>query len=114
MATVTVSPASPRATIDACVVTVADAPQNTTGVEETDPPYPPVPFTGQAEAEIRYYLTFEESSVEKGRSYVFGVNEDGGHDFASYIFPDAGTWVVHLRLESDDSSVANSGNVTVQ
>ena len=114
MATVTVSPASPRATIDVCTVTVADAPQNTTGVAEETPTYPPTPFTPQAEAEIRYYLTFEESSVEKGRSYVFGVDENGDHVFASYIFPDAGTYVVHLRLESDDSSVADSGNVTVQ
>jgi hypothetical protein len=114
MATVTVSPASPRATIDVCTVTVADAPQNTTGVAETAPAYPPVPFTAQAEAEIRYYLTFEEDSVEKARSYVFGVDEGGDHVFPSFIFPDAGTYVVHLRLEADNSSVANSGNVTVQ
>jgi len=106
MATVTVTPASPRATIDACVVAVAGAAQNDTGAPDAGA-YP-------VQAEKRYYLTFEEGSVEKGRSYVFGVDEDGDHEFVSYIFPDAGTWVVHLRDVADDSSVADSGNVTVQ
>lgn len=106
MAAVAVSPASPRATVDACVITVTGAAQNDTGAP--DPQVYPV------QAEKRYYLTFEESSVEKGRSYVFSVNEDGDHVFPNYIFPDAGTYVVHLRDVADDSSVANSGNVTVQ
>ena len=114
MATVVVSPTSPVATKDACTITVAAAPQNTTGVAETTPPYPPSPFTAQAEAEIRYYLSIREGSAEKGRSYVFGVDETGGHVFPNYVFPDAGTYVAHLCKVSDDSSVANSGNVTVQ
>lgn len=106
MAAVSVSPASPRATVDACVVTVTGANQNDTGAPDTQV-YP-------VQAEKRYYLTFEEGGVQKGRSYVFGVDENGGHTFVSYIFPDAGTYVVHLRDTADDSSVANSGNVTVQ
>lgn len=114
MATVTVSPASPTAAHSVCTVTVAAAPQNTTGVAETAPTYPPSPFTAQAEAEIRYYLKFLKGSAEKGRSYTFGVDENGGHVFPTYIFPDAGTYVVHLCLVSNNSSVANSGNVTVQ
>lgn len=104
--TVSVNPTSPRATIDACVVTVAGADQNATTAPDTGE-YP-------VQAKKRYYLTFEESSVVKGKSYVFGVDETGGHTFVSYIFPDAGTYVVHLRDTADDSSVANSGNVTVQ
>lgn len=106
MATVTLVPASPTATVDFVRVNVDAADQN--DISNYSPStYPTSP-------EIRYYLTFEESSVEKGRSYVFGVNEDGDHVFNNYVFPDPGTWVVHLRLVSDNSSVANSGSVTVQ
>jgi len=102
---VAVTPASPRATIDHCVVTVDDATQNDDTAYDTDV-YPQSP-------ELRYYLTFEKSSVEYGRSYVFGVSEDGAHVFMNYIFPTAGTWTVKLRDESDDSVVVSSGNVTV-
>ena len=105
-AAVSVSPASPRSTIDACVISVTGADQNDTGA--------PVPADYPVQAEKRYYLTFESpDGTEQGRSYVFGVNEDGDHDFQSYIFPSAGTYVVHLRDTVDDSSVADSGNVTV-
>ena len=114
MATVVVSPTSPVATEDACTITVAGAPINTTGVAETTPTYPPTPFTAQAEASLRYFLSIREGSAEKGRSYVFEPDSDGGHVFPNYVFPDAGTYVVHLCLDSDGSSVANSGNVTVQ
>lgn len=107
MATVTITPASGSitATVTACKVTVAAASQNDDTAYNANL-YPASP-------ELRYYLSFEESSVEKGRSYVFGVDETGGHVFNNYIFPDAGTWVVHLRNASTDASVANSGNVTV-
>lgn len=105
-ATVTVYPTSPRAAVDACRITVAGADQNDTGA--------PNPNAYPAQAEKRYYLSFEEGSVVKGRSYVFGVDENGEHVFSGYIFPDVGTWVVHLRDVADGSSVANSGNVTVQ
>ena len=114
MATVVVYPASPVATVDACTITVADAPIIDAGVPAEDPPYPPVPFTPQAEAPIRYYLSIREGSDEKGRSYAFEPDSDGGHVFPNYVFPDAGTYVVHLCLEADDSSVDDSGNVTVQ
>jgi len=114
MATVVVAPASPVATKDACTITVADADIIDSGVPEEEPTYPPTPFTPQAEASLRYYLSIREGSDEKGRSYVFEPDSDGGHVFPSYVFPDAGTYVVHLCLDADDSSVANSGNVTVQ
>lgn len=102
---VTVYPAAPRATIDFCRVTVDEADQNTTTGYDTDE-YPTSP-------EMRYYLTFEEGGEEWGRSYVFGVNEEGGHEFNNYVFPHAGTWEVHLRDNADDSSVEDSGSVTV-
>lgn len=105
MATVAVYPTSPRATIDFTKVTVDEAPQNTTtGYDEEE--YPTSP-------ELRYYLTFEEGSAEWGRSYVFSTSEDGEHVFNNYVFPHDGTWTVHLRTTADDSSVANSGSVTV-
>jgi hypothetical protein len=103
--TVTVNPTAPDAAKDFCAVTVAGADQNDDTAYNANN-YPASP-------EMRYYLTFEKSSVEYGRSYIFGVDETGGHLFMNYVFPEAGTWVVHLRDESDDSSVANSGNVTV-
>jgi hypothetical protein len=107
MATVTVAPTSPVAASSSCVVTVDAAAVNATGT--------PDPAVYPAQAEKRYYLTFEEGGAEKGRSYVFGVDAvDGGHVFSGYVFPDAGTYVVHLRDVADDSSVADSGNVTVQ
>jgi hypothetical protein len=102
---VTLDPVAPRATIDVVRVTVDDADQNTTTGYDVDV-YPTSP-------EVRYYLTFEEGSVEYGRSYVFGVSESGGHEFNSYVFPHDGTWTVHLRNVADDSSVVDSGNVTV-
>ena len=104
--TVTVTPTSPRATIDFAKVTVAGADQNDLS-SYTTLAYPTSP-------EMRYYLTFEEGGAEKGRSYVFGVNEDGEHVFNNYVFPDAGTYVVRLKDASDDSTVQSSSNVTVQ
>lgn len=99
MATVTISPAAPRATIDACMIMVEDAEQNDLADYSTTT-YPTSP-------EVRYYLSFEKGGDELGRSYVFGVSEDGDHEFMDYIFPSSGSWTVHLRLVSDDSSVAN-------
>jgi hypothetical protein len=56
---------------------------------------------------ITYYLSFERTGSDTGRSQLFQVAADGGFTFNSYIFPDAGSWTVHLRKASDDSSVAN-------
>lgn len=63
-------------------------------------------------SERRYYLTFELASVEKGRSPVFACDHDGGWQFNNYLFPEAGTWHVHVRKVSDDSSVKDQ-SVTV-
>lgn len=104
--TVVVGPTSPRATADFCTITVAGAVQNDT-TAYTTATYPTSP-------EQRYYLSIEKSSVVKGRSYVFAVDENGGHVFPNYVFPDAGTYVVHLRKSNGDASAGNSGNITVQ
>jgi hypothetical protein len=95
--TVVVGPTSPRATADFCTITVAGAVQNDTTAYTT-----------------ATYLSIEKSSVVKGRSYVFAVDENGGHVFPNYVFPDAGTYVVHLRKSNGDASAGNSGNITVQ
>lgn len=104
-ASVTVAPASPVSTGDFCTVTVAGADQNDDSAYDSED-YPASP-------ELRYYLSFRKSTTEYGRSYVFGVDEDGGHVFPNYVFPSSGTWTVTLRDDSDDSQVASSGNVTV-
>lgn len=56
---------------------------------------------------VRYYLSFEKSGSDSGKSQVFEVAADGSFEFNSYIFPDAGSWTLHLRLEADDSSVVS-------
>ncbi len=98
-AAVAITPASGSITaaVTACVVDVTGATQNDDTAYDTDN-YPASP-------EIRYYLTFELGGDELGRSYTFGVNEDGNHSFMTYIFPEAGSWTVVLRDASDDSSV---------
>lgn len=104
MATLTCVPAAPVAVIDACKVLVDEAAQNTdTGYDEDN--YPASP-------EMLYYLTFELGGDELGRSYIFGTNDEGTHEFYNYVFPEDGSWTVRLNNASDDSSVATA-SVTV-
>lgn len=125
MATVTVTPASPVATVDFVRVDVVDADQTTStgysGTEVATMPGTPVQYP--ASPEVRYYLTFDlNNTTEKGRSYVFstsatGVDVNGNpvagaHSFYNYVFPEAGSYRVNLRLESDDS-VDSYADVTV-
>jgi len=91
-------------TSSACRVEVTGADQNDDSAYTTAV-YPQSP-------EMRYYLTFEKSSTILGKSYVFGVNEDGDHTFNNYIFPSSGSWTIRLNDASDDSSVATK-SVTV-
>lgn len=87
-----------------CKVAVSGGVENTlTGYDVEE--YPASP-------EVRYYLTFELAGDELGRSYVFGVNADGEHEFNNYVFPEAGSWTVRLSNAADDSSV-QSTSVTV-
>lgn len=106
MAAVACTPASPIATVSACKINVTAADQNTlTGYVGDGTQYPASP-------EMRYYLTFELASAIKGKSYVFGVDEAGAHEFNNYVFPDDGSWTVRLNNAADDSSVATA-SVTV-
>jgi len=104
MATLTCTPTEPIAVISACKVLVEEADQNTDTGYDTDN-YPASP-------EIRYYLTFELGGDEIGRSYVFGTNDEGTHEFNNYVFPEDGSWTVRLNDAADDSSVATE-SVTV-
>jgi len=55
---------------------------------------------------VRYYLTFELASAIQGKSYVFGVDNAGAHEFDNYVFPQAGSWTVRLSNAATDASVA--------
>lgn len=104
MATLTCTPTSPVAIVDASKILVEEADQNTdTGYDADN--YPASP-------EMRYYLTFELGGDILGKSYVFGTNDDGTHEFNNYVFPEDGSWTVRLNDASDDSSVATQA-VTV-
>lgn len=95
---ITPASGSVTATVSACRIDVTGAEQNDLTAYDADA-YPTAP-------EIRYYITAEEGGVEKGRSHVFSPN-GGKHSYDNYIFPYAGSWTLHLRKVSDDSSVAN-------
>jgi hypothetical protein len=99
MTAIAIEPAAPVHVTSACRVDVTDAPVSDTTAYDKDK-YPTSP-------EIRYYLAFERSGSDTGKSQVFSPAADGSFTFNSYIFPDAGSWTVHLRKVSDDSSVAN-------
>jgi hypothetical protein len=103
--TVTVVPTSPYAAKSVCKMTVAGATANDDGGYNAAL-YPASP-------ETRYYLAILEGSAEKGRSYEFAVNDDGGHVFNNYIFPDAGSYTVNLNTVDGDSTSATA-SVTVQ
>jgi len=97
MATVTVryedDTANPVATITAVHINAVDV----DGVDETD------------NSEIRYYLSSEASGVTSAKSQEFS----GDFTWHGWIFPEAAAWTIHLRKVSDDSSVADSGAITV-
>ncbi len=102
--TVTVTPTSPTAARDFCKFDIAGLDLNdATTFDANDSP---------SMEEVRYYLTFELDSVELGRSNVFACNADGEWQFNNYMFPESGTWHVHVRKVSDDSSVKDE-TVTV-
>ena len=99
-AALAITPASGSvvATVSACRVDVSGADGNDLTAYDADA-YPTSP-------EIRYYITTELGGEEKGRSHVFAPN-GGAHQWFGYIFPESGSWTLHLRKVSDDSSVAN-------
>ena len=99
MTAIAIVPAAPIAITSACRVNVTDAPVNDSAAYDANL-YP-------TEPEIRYYLAFEKAGADTGKSQVFSPAADGSFEFNSYIFPEAGSWTVHLRKASDDSSSAN-------
>jgi hypothetical protein len=101
---ITVVPAAPIHVTSACRINVTGATVADSTAYDKDK-YPTMP-------DILYYLSFEVGGKSQGKSQVFGVAADGTFEFNSYIFPTAGSWTVHLRKVSDDSSVANQA-VTV-
>jgi hypothetical protein len=55
-------------------------------------------------APITYYLTAECTGVDTLTSIRF---QGPGYEWNDVIFPAAGAWTLHVRQDSDDSSVAN-------
>lgn len=100
-AAIAITPASGSITAKhtACRVDVTGATVNDAGTFD--------PLQYPTEDLITYYLSFERTGSDTGRSQRFQVAQDGSFTFNSYIFPDAGSWTVHLRKDADDSSVAN-------
>lgn len=87
MATVTKRPAgNPTAKVDAIHILASDV----VGID---------PVTN---AELRYYLSAEHASYDAARTQIFS----GDFEWNGWIPPKVGTWTVHLRKVSDDSSVA--------
>jgi len=99
MTAIAIVPAAPIAITSACRVNVTEAPVNDAGLYDTE--------TYPTEPEIRYYLSFEKAGADTGKSQVFSPAADGSFEFNSYIFPSAGSWIVHIRKVSDDSSEAH-------
>lgn len=91
------------ARVTATHISSTDLPANTaTGYDETK--YPASP-------EVLYYFSAELAGQDDLRSQVFAP-DDGHGEWQGLIFPATGTWAVHARKVSDDSSVAST-NVTV-
>lgn len=59
---------------------------------------------------ITYYLSAEKSGTDSLVSVRF---QGPAFTWDNVIFPDDGSWTVHLRKDADDTSVADSGSFTV-
>ena len=102
MAVLTVVPAEPRATIDACRVEVTEA-DPTRGPDETGGPF-------------RYRVTTERpsgSEIDKPLiSHEFTTSKDGEHIWMPVVFDEAGTWTLNL-IDTDDDSVVETTELEV-
>ena len=63
--------------------------------------------------ELRHYLTAELAGQDTLRSPVFAVNHDGEWAWDNVLFPAAGTWTLHIRLDADDSSAYSESLVVI-
>lgn len=70
----------------------------------TDTGYDPDNYP--ASPQVTYYFQAELAGQDDLRSQVFAPNGGKGY-WEGVIFPAAGTWAVHCRKVSDDSSVAS-------
>lgn len=98
MAVLTVVPAAPRATIDACRVEVTEA-DPTRGPDLTGGPF-------------LYRVTTERpagSEIDKPlKSHEFSTSKDEEHVWMPVVFDEAGTWTLNLIDTADDSVVATA------
>ncbi len=78
--------------IEATGLTVNET-QDAEGISAETPPDP-----------ITYYISAEKSGTDSLVSVRFQGEE---FTWDNVIFPDDGSWTVHVRKDSDDSSVAN-------
>ena len=62
--------------------------------------------------EVTYYFSAELAGQDSGRSQVFAPNGGMGY-WEGWVPPAAGTWTIHVRKVSDDSSVASTSLVAV-
>ena len=105
MATVTPSSATPTAGKTAINLTVAAAPANTaTGYNTSNYPASPA---------IVYYITVDKANVLAAATSLYSPrftpdSVNGAYVWPSVVIPTSGAWTVNLRLNSDNSSVANS------
>lgn len=101
MATVTTRYGGTTVTAKVTAVHVSStglAPNTLTGYNASN--YPASP-------QVTYYFSAELSGQNSGRSQVFAPNGGAG-EWPGWVPPAAGSWTIHVRKVSDDSSVANT------
>lgn len=101
MATVTVRYGGDTVTHGVTAVHVSStalAPNTLTGYNANN--YPASP-------QVTYYFSAELTGQNSLRSQVFAPNGGKGY-WEGVVFPAAGSWTVHVRKVSDDSSSANA------
>lgn len=65
-----------------------------------------------ASPEVTYYFSAELAGQDDARSQVFAPNGGKGY-WEGWVPPAAGTWTIHVRKVSDDSSVASTSLTAV-
>lgn len=83
------------------ISSTALAPNTLTGYDATKSPASP---------EVAYYFSAELTGQDSGRSQVFAPNGGKGY-WEGWVPPAIGTWTIHVRKVSDNSSVANTSLV---
>jgi hypothetical protein len=102
MATITVIPDAPRATIDACRIEIAEA-DYARGPDKTGGQ-----FTYRIETERPAGSTIDKPL----KSHEFDVSHDGEHVWSPVVFDEDGDWTLNL-VDTEDDSVVATMTVTV-